>query len=40
MKVRTSLKSAKQRCRNCKLIRRGASVYVLCKNPKHKAKQA
>jgi ribosomal protein L36 len=38
MKIRTSLKSAKERCRNCKMVRRGMHVYVLCKNKKHKAK--
>ena len=40
MKVRSSLKSAKTRDKNCKLVRRGRHVYVINKqNPKMKAKQ-
>ncbi|MCX6741223.1 MAG: 50S ribosomal protein L36 [Candidatus Parcubacteria bacterium] len=37
MKVRTSVKPI---CRNCKLVRRGKRVYVICKTtPKHKQRQ-
>ncbi|MGI9338801.1 MAG: 50S ribosomal protein L36 [Gammaproteobacteria bacterium] len=36
MKVRTSVKKI---CRNCRLIRRGGRVWVLCKNARHKQKQ-
>lgn len=36
MKVRTSVKRI---CRNCRLIRRGGRVWVLCKNARHKQKQ-
>lgn len=36
MKVRASVKRI---CRNCRLIRRGGRVWVLCKNPRHKQKQ-
>ena len=40
MKVRSSLKSAKTRDKNCKLVRRRGHVYVINKtNPKYKAKQ-
>ena len=40
MKVRSSLKSAKMRDKNCKIVRRKGHVYVICKtNPKLKAKQ-
>ena len=40
MKVRSSLKSAKTRDKNCKLVRRHGHVYVINKkNPKMKAKQ-
>ena len=40
MKVRSSLKSAKTRDKNCKLVRRRGQVYVINKkNPKMKAKQ-
>ncbi|MFC1687720.1 50S ribosomal protein L36 [Patescibacteria group bacterium] len=36
MKVRTSVKV---RCNNCKVIRRGKRVYIICSNPKHKQRQ-
>lgn len=40
MKVKKSLKSLRQR-KDCKLVRRGKHVYVICKtNPRFKAKQA
>ena len=40
MKVRSSLKSAKARDKDCKLVRRRGYVYVINKtNPKYKAKQ-
>lgn len=36
MKVRASVK---QRCVNCKVIRRHGRVMVICDNPKHKQRQ-
>ncbi len=40
MKVRCSLKSAKMRDKNCKVVRRKGRVYVINKkNPKLKARQ-
>lgn len=40
MQVLTSLKSAKKRSANCKVIRRHGIVYVICKdNPRFKARQ-
>lgn len=40
MKVLTSLKSAKNRHKDCKVVRRRGRVYVICKtNPKFKARQ-
>ncbi|MBD3238227.1 MAG: 50S ribosomal protein L36 [Candidatus Moranbacteria bacterium] len=37
MKVRSSVKTI---CRDCKIVRRGKRVYVICKkNPKHKQRQ-
>ncbi|MEK9943804.1 MAG: 50S ribosomal protein L36 [Gammaproteobacteria bacterium] len=37
MKVRASVKKI---CRNCKLVRRKGTLYVICKTePKHKQKQ-
>ncbi len=40
MKVRNSLKSAKTRDRNCKVIRRHGRVYVINKrNPRLKVRQ-
>ena len=40
MKVRCSLKSAKNRDKDCKLVRRKGVLYVICKTePKHKQKQ-
>ncbi len=41
MKVRSSLKSLKNRHRDCKLVRRKGVLYVINKtNPRFKAKQA
>ena len=41
MKVLSSLKSAKKRDKNCRIVRRKGKVYVINKaNPKFKAKQA
>lgn len=40
MKVINSLKSAKKRERNCRVIRRRGRVYVINKkNPRYKARQ-
>ena len=40
MKVRNSLKSAKQRDKNCRVVRRKGRVYVINKtNPRFKARQ-
>ena len=40
MKVLSSLKSAKQRHRDCKIVRRRGKVFVICKsNPRFKARQ-
>ena len=40
MKVLNSLKSAKQRDRNCRIVRRKGRVYVINKkNPRFKARQ-
>nr|YP_009106537.1 ribosomal protein L36 [Botryococcus braunii]AIT95358.1 ribosomal protein L36 [Botryococcus braunii]CZT54107.1 Ribosomal protein L36 [Botryococcus braunii Showa] len=36
MKVRPSVKKI---CNNCRLIRRGRKVMVICSNPKHKQRQ-
>jgi len=36
MKVKTSLK---KRCKNCKLIKRGGYLRVICDNPRHKQRQ-
>lgn len=37
MKVRPSVKKI---CKDCKTVRRGTRVYVICeKNPKHKQRQ-
>ena len=36
MKVRASVKAI---CKNCKVIRRGGVVRVLCTNPRHKQRQ-
>ncbi|MBI2890913.1 MAG: 50S ribosomal protein L36 [Nitrospirae bacterium] len=36
MKVRASIKII---CRNCKIVRRGKVLRVICKNPKHKQRQ-
>ncbi|RZI47524.1 50S ribosomal protein L36 [Rickettsiales endosymbiont of Peranema trichophorum] len=41
MKVLSSLKSAKTRDKNCKIVKRKGRLYVINKaNPKFKAKQA
>ncbi|AFJ46425.1 type B 50S ribosomal protein L36 [Shimwellia blattae] len=40
MQVLNSLKSAKQRHRDCQLVRRKGRLYVICKsNPRFKAVQ-
>ncbi|MFN5854482.1 MAG: type B 50S ribosomal protein L36 [Pseudanabaenaceae cyanobacterium] len=40
MKVVSSLKSAKTRHKDCKVVRRRGRIYVICKtNPKFKARQ-
>jgi len=40
MKVRNSLKSAKKRDKNCRIVRRKGRVYVINKtNPRMKARQ-
>jgi large subunit ribosomal protein L36 len=40
MKIRNSLKTAKVRDKNCKLVRRHGRVYVINKqNPRLKARQ-
>jgi large subunit ribosomal protein L36 len=40
MKVLSSLKSAKSRHRDCKVVRRRGKVFVICKtNPRLKARQ-
>jgi large subunit ribosomal protein L36 len=40
MKVLSSLKSAKTRHRDCKVVRRRGKVFVICKsNPRFKARQ-
>lgn len=36
MKVRTSVKKI---CDNCKIVKRGWIVRVICSNPKHKQRQ-
>ncbi|MDX1529179.1 MAG: 50S ribosomal protein L36 [Gammaproteobacteria bacterium] len=36
MKVRASVKKI---CRHCKIIRRGRTVRIICKNARHKQKQ-
>jgi large subunit ribosomal protein L36 len=36
MKVRASVKKV---CRNCKIIRRGGVVLVICKEARHKQRQ-
>ncbi|MCK4635805.1 MAG: 50S ribosomal protein L36 [Candidatus Moranbacteria bacterium] len=36
MKVRASVKKI---CKDCKVIRRKRTVYVICLNPKHKQRQ-
>ncbi|WP_334107306.1 type B 50S ribosomal protein L36 [Methylobacillus sp.] len=40
MKILSSLKSAKTRHRDCKVVRRHGKVFVICKsNPRFKARQ-
>jgi large subunit ribosomal protein L36 len=40
MKVRNSIKTAKKRHRDCKIVRRKGRVYVINKtNPRFKARQ-
>lgn len=40
MKVLSSLKSAKLRHKDCRVVRRRGKVFVICKtNPKFKARQ-
>jgi large subunit ribosomal protein L36 len=40
VKVLSSLKSAKSRHRDCKVVRRRGKVFVICKsNPRFKARQ-
>ncbi|MDX2257034.1 MAG: type B 50S ribosomal protein L36 [Pseudanabaenaceae cyanobacterium bins.39] len=40
MKVVSSLRSAKTRHKDCKIVRRRGKTYVICKtNPKFKARQ-
>ncbi|KLV11696.1 MULTISPECIES: type B 50S ribosomal protein L36 [Photobacterium] len=40
MKVLSSLKSAKQRHRDCQVVKRRGRIYVICKsNPRFKAVQ-
>lgn len=40
MKIRSSLKSAKTREKNCKVVRRRGRLYVINKrNPRFKARQ-
>jgi len=40
MKVLSSLKSAKARHRDCKVVRRRGKIFVICKsNPRFKARQ-
>ncbi|MBU2869761.1 type B 50S ribosomal protein L36 [Colwellia sp. E2M01] len=40
MKILSSLKSAKNRHPDCKIVKRRGKVYVICKtNPKFKARQ-
>ncbi|MEK6796581.1 MAG: 50S ribosomal protein L36 [Spirochaetota bacterium] len=37
MKVRSSIK---KRCSQCQIVRRRGVIRVICKNPRHKQKQA
>jgi large subunit ribosomal protein L36 len=40
MKIKNSLRTAKRRDKNCRLVRRGGRVYVINKkNPRFKARQ-
>ena len=40
MQVLSSLKAAKNRHRDCQIVRRTGKVYVICKsNPRFKARQ-
>ncbi len=33
------LASVRRRCENCKIIKRGGRLRVICDNPKHKQRQ-
>ncbi|MBI4977427.1 MAG: 50S ribosomal protein L36 [Spirochaetes bacterium] len=37
MKVRSSIK---KRCNQCQIVRRKGVIRIICKNPRHKQKQA
>lgn len=40
MQVLSSLKSAKDRSRDCQIVRRRGKIFVICKsNPRFKARQ-
>ncbi|HFB9213907.1 TPA: type B 50S ribosomal protein L36 [Neisseria gonorrhoeae] len=40
MQILSSLKTAKQRHRDCQIVRRRGKVYVICKsNPRFKSRQ-
>ncbi|MDD4663289.1 MAG: 50S ribosomal protein L36 [Caldisericia bacterium] len=36
MKVQPSVR---KRCKDCKIIRRKGTLYIICVNPKHKQRQ-
>ncbi|MDP3998795.1 MAG: 50S ribosomal protein L36 [bacterium] len=36
MKVRASIKKI---CKQCKIVKRKGTLYVICENPKHKQRQ-
>ncbi|MEK7188282.1 MAG: 50S ribosomal protein L36 [Patescibacteria group bacterium] len=36
MKVRSSIKAM---CKDCKIVKRKGTLYVICRNPKHKQRQ-
>ncbi|HCM67897.1 MAG TPA: 50S ribosomal protein L36 [Candidatus Kerfeldbacteria bacterium] len=36
MKVGASIKV---RCKNCRVVHRGKTMYIICSNPKHKQRQ-
>ncbi|OGM19172.1 50S ribosomal protein L36 [Candidatus Woesebacteria bacterium RIFCSPHIGHO2_01_FULL_38_10] len=31
--------SVKKRCKDCKIVKRKRTLFVICKNPKHKQRQ-